>query len=596
MRRIVRLTSLFAAMIFALCLVPSIAAQTAPTWGVLNVAGQDITSGQNADYWIGQAEANAGDSHVSLFATTPGTCTGTASTYVNNAISAFEQWLTSDKTSGVQLVNIAAKWQYYQPDQASAGHNSPFDPCYQTFLQHVIYDYAAAGWQISFTPTLSSGPNWISKPAECANCLLTGQTSTQHPQQQGTSTTLNLPNVVFNYALRGYAAAFLDDVYTKIVVPQIKAATGNVKTGPEYIRLGLSEYGESMYPTPKNVVSGTVVYDDQWWAFDSVAQTGTGLPPTIPSLQSLDASNCYVGWYPGKSSTSPCSGITTLAVNQEWYSWYYNAIVDAHAWFFYHMRQSDAYNGTLLLVSPGRGVRPGNPSGSDDLNTELVDLSSGSFTSYNSLDTSRWLIRGMLWLPFYDQMIFQLTTAKTGVPHLGYGMSSTKISPYGVDVSSISADAHVSYDPGPPATLDASNVCLASDTNGATSITITPTPSSASYYQVPATGYSVTYTGGLNNDPWEWSSARWVHYVASASDGSPTLIGENSGGNPFYGTLSSGIYTAGMTDVVNMAGSCNMSALLWAFDSQLQPPTSYATISGYSCIIGTYPSFSSCTP
>lgn len=177
-------------------------------------------------------------------------------------------------------------------------------------------------------------------------------------------------------------------MYDNIVVPQIKAATSNAKTQPDYVRLGMSEDREAMYPSPKNVVGSTTEYDDQWWAFDGIAQGGTGLPSSIPTLQSMGTSNCYVGWYPGQSSTSPCSGVTTLAANQAWYSWYYDAIVDAHAWFFYHLRHDDGYTGNLVIVAPGRGVRPGNPGGSDDLYTELNDLSGGSFTAYNSLDTS----------------------------------------------------------------------------------------------------------------------------------------------------------------------------------------------------------------
>ena len=570
-------------------------AQTAPQWGVLNVAGQDLYSSENAEYWIGQAEAATGDSHSSLFATSPGSCTGTAATDVSNAVTAFEQWLSTDSTAGVQLVNIAAKWQYYQPDYSSDGPGSPFDPCYQTFLQTVIYDYAAARYLISFTPTVSSGPSWLSKTAECSNCLFVGQTSSQNPESQGTTTVLNLPNLVFNNTLRGHAAAFLDDVYKNVVVPQIESATSNVKTQPDYIRLGMSEYGEAMYPTPKNAVGSTTEYDDQWWAFDGIAQGGTGLPASIPTLQSMGTSNCYVGWYPGKSSTSPCSGVTTLAANQAWYSWYYDAVVDAHAWFFYHLRHDDGYSGNLVLVAPGRGVRPGNPGGSDDLYTELNDLSGGSFTSYNSLDTSRWLIRGQMWLPYFDQLVYQLEAPTSGATHLGYGLASTSVAPMMIDVSSISADAHVSYDAGPPAVLDASNICTASDTDGGYSITMTPAPSTSAYYQVPSSGYSESNSGGTANDPWEWSSVRWIHYVASVSNGGLSMLGENAGSNPFTGTLSGSTFTAGMKDVVNMAGSCGLSGLLWAFDEQLQPPTSYADIAEYSCIIANYPSYSSCT-
>jgi hypothetical protein len=245
-----------------------------------------------------------------------------------------------------------------------------------------------------------------------------------------------------------------------------------------------------------------------------------------------------------------------------------------------------------VIVSPGRGVRPGNPSGSDDLYTELSDLSGGSFTSYNTLDTSRWLIRGQMWLPFYDQMVFQLEAPKTGTGHLGYGLSSSSIGSMMVDVSSVSADAHVSYDSGP--VMDASNVCTPGDTTSTGNVSITPAPSTSTYYQVPASGYTESNNSGTTYNPWEWSSVRWIHYVTANSNGGLSILGESTGENPFIGALSGSTYLTGMKDVVNMAGACKLVGLLWAFDEQLQPTTSYADIKEYSCVINNYATYASC--
>jgi len=167
----------------------SIEAQ-APDWGVLNVAGQDMYTGGglgqglNADALIGLAESSSGDTHTShTDPTAPGSCsTGNAATYVANAVTAFTQWsdadYAGDGTHRVRLVEIVAKWQYYQPDYQSQGSASSFDR---------PYDVLGA-------PEYSSSMH-VGAPSPIALTLLT-KTNRSIPHAAAAASTLRVPSTL----------------------------------------------------------------------------------------------------------------------------------------------------------------------------------------------------------------------------------------------------------------------------------------------------------------------------------------------------------------------------------------------------------------
>ena len=178
---------------------------SAQGWGALNVSGGDTYAGSGADHGktvdqlITLAEADPGDSG--------GSCTSGAATFESEAETAFLQWKASDSNAGIQTMEIAAKWSFYQPTSSSAN-----DACYTKFLTNVIKAYKLAGFKISFTTAVSSGPSWLANTTSCPNCLYKSQTGTNPKTSSGA--IINLPNIVFSNQVRTLAGGFIDSAFT----------------------------------------------------------------------------------------------------------------------------------------------------------------------------------------------------------------------------------------------------------------------------------------------------------------------------------------------------------------------------------------------
>jgi len=544
----------------------SLRAQT-PVWGTLNTSSADSWTYNSyttsADGWIAKAEAATGDSGTS--------CTSTALTYEEQAEDAFLQWKTTDAGNDVALVEIAAKWQYYQPNWDSGTPAN--DPCYQRFLTNVIEAYKSAGYVIAFTVALEDGPSWLNSSTNCPNCLFVSYDGKNPSYYNGsTLTTRDLPNVVFDDQVRLLAGTFIDSAFTLATDAVQSVVSGSAL---DYVRIGLSENGETMYPAALLKTSGgSVTYENEWWAFDGAAQaysTANLRAPTIP-----DPPDCLFGWYPGAgapTTTAPASkctiptGLTALQATEAWWAWYFNALADAHAWVYYRFRHDNSYSGPIAFVTPGSGVVP------DKLIPYLTYIADSDWTDYDSQNPYETVNEAAAWWVFYDQVIYQL--------HNAYSLSP--VGAMRVDISSVQADSNPSYS---GTAMNPIAKCNDGGTDSAGSIS--PSPTYSTSFTVNSSGY--TYSGFPSTFD-DWSSVRMLTYVAgiSSSSGLPTM-GENAGSNPYSGSLSGSTYTTGMKDVVTLIHSCGTGALMWAFDYQLNSgSSSYASGTQYkSCITG-YP-------
>jgi len=557
------------ACLFALLSYPiAVASAQTPIWGVLNISGAASSTYNgyttSADGWIVKAESAAGDSG--------GSCTSTALIFEQQAENAFLQWKNTDAGNGVGLVEIAARWQYYQPNWNSGSPSS--DPCYQLFLTNVIKSFKSAGYQIAFTVALANGPVWLNSTANCPNCLYASQGG-YHPENSG-GTTLNLPNIVFDEQVRLLAGSFIDSAFA-VATGAVQAVSPGASL--DYIRIGISENSETMYPAAiLHNTGGGMIYSHQWWALDGAAQAYSTSGIRAPSVS--NPPDCLFGWYPGAgvpSTTAPSSqctipiGLTALQATEDWWGWYFNALADAHAWLYHRFRSDNNYSGPLVFVTPGAGVAP------DKLITYLTYIANQDWTDYDISNPYETLNEAAAWWVFYDQIIYQLHN-QYGIPYIG---------DMRIDISSVQADSAPSYTgSGTSATMNPVSKCNESGADSSGSIS--PAPSYNTSFTVNPGGY--TYSSFPS--PFDkWSSVRKLTYIASisGSGGLPTM-GENPGNNPYTGSLSGTTYTTGMKDVITLVHSCNVGALMWAFDHQLNSgSSSYASGSQYKGCIANYP-------
>jgi hypothetical protein len=128
-------------------------------------------------------------------------------------------------------------------------------------------------------------------------------------------------NLVFNKELRGLVASYMKDVF---------AALG---TDFWAVRLGGGCYGNVTYP-PDHFGGKNNLY----WAYDKNAQRS--------------ATEAGVGgWRPGDPSLD---GEAARFLN-----WYLDSLVGYHSWQIQALRQA-GFAGRIMLLHPGRGIRPGD--------------------------------------------------------------------------------------------------------------------------------------------------------------------------------------------------------------------------------------------
>jgi len=214
----------------------------------------------------------------------------------------------TDYAAGIRLAEIGIHWDLYEPRRGE------FDTEYRDRMMKEIEEYKRAGYEISVATATQYTPQWVK-----------ADPALQH-WSQFLGDTSGMANLVFNGPLRSEAARFIADVV---------AHAGLVN----YYRVGLSHHGETVYPVAKR---------GEWWAMDPMAQGDIpGRPSTI-----LDPP--FKHWVPGMPLENRQA---TQGELLRWWSWYFDALVDAHDWEIHSIRAA-GFSGPVQVVVPGPAIRP----------------------------------------------------------------------------------------------------------------------------------------------------------------------------------------------------------------------------------------------
>jgi hypothetical protein len=137
----------------------------------------------------------------------------------------------------------------------------------------------------------------------------------------------NMPNFVFNQAVRERLAEYMENVFSRL------------GTDWDWVRLGGGFYGEVNYPPHRH--DG---HSNCYWAFDALAQGGgSGLPAGVKP--------CPVpGWLPGAGSLDNRSA-------RQFLDWYHGSLQNYHDWQITTARRW--FSGGLCLLYGSWGIRPG---------------------------------------------------------------------------------------------------------------------------------------------------------------------------------------------------------------------------------------------
>lgn len=216
--------------------------------------------------------------------------------------------IPDDQQAGITVAMFELDWASFEPKQGQ------FDNQYMASLQSFLRTFRTAKMLVTLGLGLQNPPAWVfSLP------------NSSYVNQYGTTT--READLVFSESVRQAAALYLKQVSADLPLSDFWA-----------IRLTSGGNAEMLYPS-----------GGSYWAFNSSALTGIGLPPTMTA-------NPFPGWRPGKPGLSPTQ------INR-WVNWYVGGLDNVTAW---QMRTISAlgFKGYYQLVTPGSGTRP------DDLKAE----------------------------------------------------------------------------------------------------------------------------------------------------------------------------------------------------------------------------------
>lgn len=238
------------------------------------------------------------------------------------------QWIDDDYRFGIRIAVLEIEWSRWEPTEGQ------FDQTYidqQVAKMNAYLDY---GFQVGIVSGIHHQPSWV-----------LAKSGIQHEDQNGTQS--GILDFQFNDQARSYGENFL----TSLV-----QAFGSAVS---FHRVGLSAIGETLYPEAP---------DNNWWAFSDAAQ----------------ATSPHPGWVPG-TAADPGEA-------EEWYDWYFEALVDAHDWMLATIRAA-GYTGTVHYVTPGKGANPAHVAAR--LAGDLAPIDGDTYFVMNT---------GAIWYRFYDQL------------------------------------------------------------------------------------------------------------------------------------------------------------------------------------------------
>jgi Beta-galactosidase len=226
-----------------------------------------------------------------------------------------EKRVAALRDAGVRLVELGVSWSEFEPQPEQ------FDQSYIAAVRDRITRCRNAGLGVVLTPGFQYAPIWV-----------TQQPGAAYRDQQGGTGPAAVPNLVFGTAARAAAAAFLTRFTAEFPLNEFAA-----------IRVGTSEAGELGYP---GRVFGTP--GNSFWAFDTAAQSGQGLPEGIRATP-------LPGWVPGELSW----GGREVSPDdvRGWFDWYAESAARTVVWEIDLLR-SLGFRGTVHMPLAGRGALP----------------------------------------------------------------------------------------------------------------------------------------------------------------------------------------------------------------------------------------------
>jgi hypothetical protein len=210
------------------------------------------------------------------------------------------QTAADESAAGVKVAMMELNWSKYEPSPGV------FSISYENEMKGRLAALKAAGMKVTLGLGLHYTPTWVKN-------LPAGKLVDQNGKIS------NEANFVFNNTIRTKAADYLARADTALDFSTFWA-----------IRVTSGSTGQLTYPE-----GGT------YWAFDTNAQNGPALPPTI-------GANPFPGWKPGTA------GRTTTELAQ-WTDWYLGALADTARWQATTVR-SLGFDGYVEVLTPGVGV------------------------------------------------------------------------------------------------------------------------------------------------------------------------------------------------------------------------------------------------
>ncbi len=223
--------------------------------------------------------------------------------------------LARNRQSGANIVVVGLGWDRAEPNQGE------FSSEYFKEISEKIKIRRKLGYSIALDLGFQYPPDWIFDLPHSYYINQYGQ------KFFSTNIGENIPNAVFNQAIRDCQESYLKEVFKHF-------------KDFELIRLGWTKYGELAYPIHK--------YGGEkncYWAFDDIAQgKSKGLAEGLSSCP-------LPGWIPGNQSVDNKDAAKFL-------QWYIGALQNYHDWQIKTVRRFTSK--PLAMLYPSWGMRPGS--------------------------------------------------------------------------------------------------------------------------------------------------------------------------------------------------------------------------------------------
>jgi len=236
--------------------------------------------------------------------------------------------LQEERQAGIETKVFELSWREYYPNEGEK------DAAYVQLKKAQLKELREAGFKIIFSFGYQDPPPWVHRNYPDSYYVnqygerWTGDTFIVGHEVvldrrgivEGTPTDNGDANLAFNHRLRGLVASYMKDVLRDF--------------GTDFygVRLGGGRYGEVTYPPAS--FGGK---DNLYWAYDRNAQRSA-------------AKAGIRGWRPGDLSPN--------GEARRFLDWYLDSLVDYQNWQVKRLREA-GYAGKIMLLYPGRGLRPG---------------------------------------------------------------------------------------------------------------------------------------------------------------------------------------------------------------------------------------------